>query len=405
MLLYQNKEVKLLNFLRVGVNPFKRFVSTGEITEELGVVNSRKSTLSEIVNIIRNNPNIVLPIIADVGIGKTHFFWSLRNALRYYNTIYISLDKVYRKFFYNIYSEFIENIGVEPLRNIINQLCNQWGALERKFGFFHVADVKKIKNVAFSQLSDQFEEDHYPALIDVINGVTTHQLDPYKKVEAEGWLLGELMDVRELSRLNMNSDLRKSKTAFTMLKLLIENSKLGTVLFIDDFEKLISMTRPQEDAEEVFDPSWLYGPETSPEEVASKKIIKRITKLKKINGLRIIITLKSIKALDEIKQWFKELQTPNFKFNEPIILEKFEEDDIFEFYKNSMKNFAEKLELQSSININELDYFPLNVDILRKIYYKSDGNPRKIIKAFIKVFNKIIYSHENLQSIVNTVEI
>jgi hypothetical protein len=405
MLLYENKKVKFLKFLRIGVNPFKRFVSTGEIAEELGVVNSRKSILAQIVNNIKNTPNIILPIIADVGIGKTHFFWSLKTALYYYNTIYISLDEVYRKFFYNIYSEFIENIGVEPLRNIINQLCNQWGALERKYGFFHVADVRKIKNVAFSELRDQFEEDHYPALIDVINGVTTHQLDPYKKVEAEGWLLGELMDVRELSRLNMMSDLRKGKTAFTMLKLLIENSKLGTVLFIDDFEKLISMTKPQEDAEEVFDPSWLYGPETSPEEVASKKIIKRITKLKKINGLRIIITLKSIRALEEIKQWFKELQTPNFNFSEPIILKKFEEDDIFEFYKNSMKNFIEKLELQSLVNVNELDYFPLNEDILSNIYHKCDGNPRKIIKTFMRIFNKIILSYENLQALVDNIEI
>ena len=405
MLLYENKKVKLLNFLRIGVNPFKRFVSTGEIAEELGVVNSRKSLLTQIVNNIRNNPNIILPIIADVGIGKTHLFWSLKSALYYYNTIYISLDEVYRKFFYNIYSEFIENIGVEPLRNIVNQLCNQWGALERKFGFFHVADVRKIKNAAFSELKDRFDEDHYPSLIDVINGVITHQLDPYKKVEAEGWLLGELMDVRELSRLNMRSDLRKSKTAFTMLKLLIENSKLGTVLFIDDFEKLISMIKPQEDAEEVFDPSWLYGPETSPEEIASKKIIRRITKLKKINGLRIIITLKSIKALDEIKTWFKELDTLNFKFSEPIIIKKFEEEDIFEFYKNSMKSFIEKLELQSLVNINELDYFPLNENILRNIYHEYDGNPRKIIKAFIRIFNKIILSHESLQTLLNNVDI
>ena len=92
-----------------------------------------------------------------------------------------------------------------------------------------------------------------------------------------------------------------------------------------------------------------------PLKIASKKIIKRITKLKKINGLRIIITLKSIKALDEIKQWFKELQTPNFNFNAPIILKKFEEEDIFEFYKNSMKSFTEKLEIQSLVKINELE--------------------------------------------------
>ena len=405
MLLYENKKVRLLNLLRIGINPFKRFVSTGEIPEDLSFVGSRKPLLNQIAENIENKPNIILPLIADVGLGKTHLYWSLKAAMYYYNIIYISLDEIYRKFFYNIYSEFIEKIGVEPLRNIINQLCNRWGALERSFGFFHVVDIRKVKSIAFSELKDQFDSDHYSSLIDVINGITTHQLDPYKKVEAEGWLLGELMDVRELSRLNMSTDLRNSKTAFTMLKLLIENSKLGTVLFIDDFEKILSLAKPQEESEEVFDPSWLYGSETTPGERASKKIIKRIIKLKKINGLRIIITLKSLNALEEIKNRFKELDKSNFEFSEPIILKKFEEEDIIEFYENSMKNFFEKLDLPYLINFEEFQYFPLNEHILRKIYHKHDGNPRKIIKSFIKIFNQIIFTDENLLNILHAIEI
>lgn len=405
MLLYDNKKVRFLNLLRIGINPFERFVSTGEITEDSPLVNSRKSLLNQIADNIKNYPNIILPLIADVGLGKTHLYWSLKAIMHYHNIIYISLDEIYRKFFYNIYSEFVESIGVEPLRSIINQLCNHWGALERKFGFFHVVDIRKVKSVAFSELQDQFEPDHYSSLIDVINGICTHQLDPYKKVEAEGWLLGELMDIRDLSRLNMTSDLRQNKTAFTMLKILIENSKLGTVLFIDDFEKIISIAKPKEDSEEVFDPSWLYGPEASPEEITSKSIIKRIVKLKKIRGLRIIITLKSTKALEEIKNRFKELDNQDFKFSEPIILKEFQEEDIFEFYRNSMKDFIENLDLQYLINIDELQYFPLNEEILRKIYHRANGNPRKIIKSFIKIFNQIILSDENLQDLLESIEL
>ncbi|GAH23512.1 unnamed protein product, partial [marine sediment metagenome] len=31
---------------------------------------------------------------------------------------------------YNIYSEFIENLELAPIRFIINLLCDEWGALE-----------------------------------------------------------------------------------------------------------------------------------------------------------------------------------------------------------------------------------------------------------------------------------
>ena len=282
MLLFENQKKVFLNFLKMGINPFEKFVSTGEIKEDLGLVKSRFDLSESIVRIVENNKNFILPIIGKVGIGKTHLYWALKNRLYYFNTIHLSLEKVYRKFFYNIYSEFIETIGLEPLRNIINQLCNDWGALERKYGFFHVANIEKVKNNAFEKLLNKFREGEKVALIDIITGIATHQLDPYKKIEAERWLLGELMNIKELSRLNLMYDLRKSKNAFIMLKLLIENSKLGTIFFIDDFEKIISIPKlieEDDDEGEVFDRSWLYGKKPLPDESAAKKVLEKILKL------------------------------------------------------------------------------------------------------------------------------
>jgi len=405
MLLYENKKAELINILKIGVNPFKKFVSTGEIKEDLGLVTSRKSIIKRIITIIKEEKNFILPIIGDVGIGKTHLFWALKNTLYYYNTIYISLDIVFKKFFYNTYSEFIDAIGVEPLRYIINHLCDEWGALEKIYGFFHVADIEKVKKIGFQKLESKFEENEKDALIDVINGIATHQLDPFKKIEAEGWLLGELMNIRELSRLKLRYDLRKGKAAYVMLKLLIENSKLGTVLFIDDFEKIISMINPKdEDAEEVFDPSWLYGQSQNPEEISSQKLLQKIIKLQSINGLRLIITLKFDQSLEEIKNRFQELSKDKIiKFIEPIYIENFIEDDIFDFYLSNMKHFLENIGL-TKLAKEDFGYFPLNEQILRTIYSRSNGNPREIIKILIKIFNEIIFSNDDLNTILEEYE-
>ncbi|MFX0057114.1 MAG: hypothetical protein ACFE85_01905 [Candidatus Hodarchaeota archaeon] len=406
MLLFDNKKARLLNFLKLGINPFKKFVITGEIKEDLSLVKSRKEFLDKIVKVIENEKNFILPIVGEVGIGKTHLFWALKNKLYYHNAFYISLENVIKKFFYNIYSEFIEAIGVEPLRNIVNHICNQWGALERKFGFFHVANIEKVRKIAFNKLSEQYPQDERFALLDIINGITTHQLDLYKKVEAEGWLLAELMNIKELSSLNMRHDLRNSKTAYIMLKLLIENSKLGSVLFIDDFEKAITMTKPvielETESEEVFDRSWLYGKKSSPDNLLkSKKIFEKLFKLNQINGLRIIIMLNSLNCLGEIKRKLRNIDGEVIlNIKEPMIIPKLDENDTHEIYKKNLKVFLESIDFGDYLKQFPNELFPLNEEILHKIFQKSSGNPREIMKLLIKLFNEIIYSSDNLNTIL-----
>ena len=402
MILYENKRKKLINVLKWGNNPFKKFVCTGEIREELELVKSRENLIKTIEQIVEEDKNFILPIIGDVGGGKTHLYWALKNSLYRYNTFYISLEYIYKKFFYNIYSEFIENLELAPLKFIINRLCDEWGALERKFGFFHVADLEKIKNFAFKLLSNKYSKIETEILTDIVSGIVAHQLDPYKKIEAERWLLGELMDAKELSSLNISHDLRKGKNAFMMLMLLIENSKLGTILFIDDFEKIISITKPKDDsAEEIYDPSWLYGADKSPDDIASEKIFDKIVQLQQIEGLRIIITLKSIDSLEEIKKKYQEQNAELFfSIKDPLFLLDFNEEDIFGFYEESMRHFYENMGISDFINAFQNLYFPLNKRILRNIFENTKGNPREIIKALIKIFNEIIYSNEKLEIVL-----
>ncbi|MFX0017935.1 MAG: hypothetical protein ACFFBT_13780 [Promethearchaeota archaeon] len=408
MLLFENQKEVFLNFLKTGINPFEKFVSTGEIKEDLGLAKSRIDLLESIVRIVEDHENFILPIIGKVGIGKTHLYWALKNRLYYFNTVHLSLEKVYKKFFYNIYSEFIETIGLEPLRNIINQLCNDWGALERKYGFFHVAKIETVKSNAFKKLLNKFQEGEKVALIDVITGITTHQLDPYKKIEAERWLLGELMNIKELSRLNLMNDLRKSKYAFIMLKLLIENSKLGTIFFIDDFEKIISIPNLiEEDDEEgeVFDRSWLYGKKPIPNESATKKVLEKILKLQRIEDLRIVVVLRADNSLEQLKRKMSRLKEPlKLEVLEPLYLETFIEEDIYEFYIKNMEKYLQNFKYSTFYEDYPNSYFPLNKKILSNIFHKAKGNPREITKQLIELFNKIVFSHENLEILLKNYE-
>lgn len=402
MLLFENKEQKLINLLKFTGSPFKKFVSTGEIDEDIGLVKSRQDIMHSIINIIEKNENFILPIIGDVGTGKTHFYWALKHELYYYNIIYISLENVLKKFYYYTYSEFIENMDVEVLRSIAKRLCNEWGALKRKYGFFHLADIEKIRKVAYEEWAPKFE--NKVAIMDVINAITAHQLDPYKRIEAERWLLGEVLDIRELSRLNLMHDLREKNNSYTMLKVLVENSMVSSVLFIDDFEKIITMMKPiiiEEETEEVFDRSWLYGTRESPDKKTAEKILDKIVQLNKIEGLKIIITLKSEEFYKEIMREF-EYKNSNLLhvLKEPIILPDFIEEDLSRFYKNNLEFFFGSINYFDYFRDFSNSYFPLNEKVLKYVYNQTKGNPRELIKLLIKIFNEILLSNENLDDII-----
>ncbi|MBY8985247.1 MAG: ATP-binding protein [Candidatus Lokiarchaeota archaeon] len=418
MLIFENREQKLINTLKFIGSPFKKFVSTGEIQEDIGLVPSRQEFLDDIVKIIKHNENFVLPIIGEVGQGKTHLYWALKNILHNHNTVYISLETVYKKFYYRTYSEFIENMAVkfgdkidsedriEPLRNMTQQLCNEWGANQRKFGFFQVADIDKTKEIAFETWKNKYKDND--ALKDIITAIIAHQLEPYKKSEAERWLIGELMDVRDLSRLNLKQDLRKRTHAFTMLRVFIENSNKKSVLFLDDFERVLPIHESRyesdeqtEDIEEIFDPRW-FGTKKVPEDYSKEKIFDKILELRKIRGLKIIISLKSIESFEELK---KKIRGKNKKLllmlKKPLNMSDFKEEDIFQFYKDNLEFFFANANFHEYAKFFSNSFFPLNESVLKNIFEEAQGNPREVIKLLIKIFNEIILSNYKLEEILD----
>ncbi len=411
MLLFENKEQKLINILKFIGSPFKKFVSTGEIKEDLGIVQSRHGFLNEIAKVINRNSNFILPIIGEVGQGKTHLYWALKHEFYNYNIVYISLERVQKKFYYTTYAEFIENLGdkpedrVEPLRNMTKQLCKEWGTEERKFGFFQIPDSDKVKQEGYKKWSGKFENKE--ALMDVITAITAHQCEPDKKIEAERWLIGDLMDVRDLSHLNLKHDLRKRHIAFAMLKVLIENLQKETVLFIDDFERIVSSRtlvedrlEETEDIEEIFDPRW-FGSKQTPENYSAEKTLDKILELQKIRGLRIIITLKSREYFEEVK---KRIERKNRKLllmmKKPLLMSNFEEEDIIHFYKNNLDIFFANVRYNEYFRDFPASLYPLNQFVLKYIYQETKGNPREIVKYLIKIFNEIITSNEKLEDVL-----
>ncbi|MGV9172112.1 MAG: hypothetical protein ACOC44_01280 [Promethearchaeia archaeon] len=400
MLLYENKKAKLLNVLKIGINPFKRFVSTGELKEELDLVSSRKDILENMVKSIEENKNCVLPFIGNVGTGKTHAYWTLKKKLPH-QTFYISFENIRNKFYYNIYSEYIENLGVATLRSITNEITQQYGGRSKKFGFFNVVDIEKVRENMFNSLKRRF--DNKVSLIDGINAITAHQLDPYKKIEAENWLLGEPMDFKDLSRLGFSKDLKDEQNAYTMLKLLIEHSDKQTVLFIDNFEAILSILKPSsQQKSQIFDPSWFYDDDnTHGETLDSNNILDVFLNLHKIDGLSLVVSLNSLEKFDEILKIIEEKnRSLLLTLKNPHYLPTFEENDIYEFYQQKMNLFLRNIDFSPSFIRSIPPFYPVTKELLKLIFYNAGGNPREIIKLLIRLFNDIIYAEQDLGQIL-----
>ncbi len=61
MIVYENRKELLLNIIKWGNNPFKKFVSTGEIKEDLDLVNSRIDLIQRIKELKKKyDPNNIL---------------------------------------------------------------------------------------------------------------------------------------------------------------------------------------------------------------------------------------------------------------------------------------------------------------------------------------------------------
>ena len=137
----------------------------------------------------------------------------------------------------------------------------------------------------------------------------------------------------------------------------------------------------------------------------AKKVLEKILKLQRIEDLRIIIVLRADNSLEQVKRKISRLEEPlKLEVLEPLYLENFIEEDIFEFYLKNMEKYLQNFKYSTFYEDYPNSYFPLNKKILNSIFNKAKGNPREITKHLIKIFNEIVFSHENLEVVLKKYE-
>ncbi|MBD3351436.1 MAG: hypothetical protein GF364_08110 [Candidatus Lokiarchaeota archaeon] len=413
---------KFMDILSVQLPPFDRFVSKSELVEwEIGV-ESRKEYLNKLSKDLKQHQgSLLVPVIGDVGSGKTHFLWQIKNSFNIEQfASFIDLPRSKGKFDYNIYSDLIEEFGADRLRDFTQEFGEKFGAGERLYGFFRTQNITKVTLNAYEQLNKSFT--NTSALQQCIMVLIQHFIKRDTYDITERWLLGQQLDLDELFMISVNNDLSTNDISKIMLKLLIDHYKQGIILLFDDFDEAIQEYKTLSNYFDDEDVNWAKdlgsgkdeykGSQAKTEEFDTLEGII-LDKLKRIDNFKLVVVMDNQNA-DPILNWFRE-RIDSGKILDPIVLKPFTLRDTISIYLIRMKNFCQKynvthpsieFEIKDRSNFEELKYkygadlfYPLSYEIIEDVYMKYKGNVRKIVRTFKKIIDSIIFEELKIDEI------
>ncbi|MHA1521213.1 MAG: hypothetical protein ACTSRK_13600 [Promethearchaeota archaeon] len=390
-------EKALLHRLQNSLGPFENFVAKMDLEEILPLVPDRQHILDEIASLVNNsNNNVIIPLIGDVGQGKTHLCWQIKKALNIRAfPVFLEVPTDSKLFYYNLYTEMVENIGAESLRDLSNRISDLWGAQEKKFGIFRTSNVEEVLSHAKEMLN--FEDSpHQPELEDCMRIIITHAIDPDKSTIAERWLLGEVIDPDELYFMGVSRNLNGRFVASELLKLLLKYLPEGILLIIDDMDE----TWERYDSPDMMEDDWTQV--SNLQETSISASLEGVPEFFQDLGLlfldfpniHLLFTIKPDKE-KEIFGYLSAVLKENY--NVPaVFIPPFSLTDLEVYYQQAIRNYCKVQHLQSQ-QISPV--FPWNTRIIEKIFYKSGGNPRKIIRKFQDALDYLLYDRESLEGI------
>lgn len=406
---FSETEKALLNYLQTSLGPFEKFVAKIDIEEVLPIVPDRTYILDKIAELLQQpKKNVIIPIIGDVGIGKTHLCWQIRKSLNIHAIpVFLEIPSEAKFFYYNLYTELVENLGAEKLRDLSIQISDLWGAQEKKYGLFRSSNVERVLNRA--KQSKFFKNSRHPSeMEDVMRCIITHAIDPDKSHSAERWLLGEIMDPDELYYLGVSTNLNAPFVAMELMQLLLSFLPEGMLLIIDDLDESWARYNNPYHIED----DWTMISSNSQEEQISSELEGSGESIKvpdffqdlyqlfaTFPNVHLVFTIKPENE-NEIMKYFEPIIERTETINS-IILPPFTEDDIKHFYNSAIQIYSKSKGLHSH-QISPL--FPWNIDFFHLIFEKSKGNPRNIIRKLQDAFDYYLYDRESVENIMQLLE-
>ncbi|MFX0125080.1 MAG: hypothetical protein ACFFAE_15720 [Candidatus Hodarchaeota archaeon] len=312
-------------------NPFHNFTARSDTPEFFNLNRPNKEALKHVIRFLeiirkKKRKSVIFPIIAEAGLGKTHFYWVLRETISDAYVVYVPVPTNPNRVYSHFYFETIKAGGVHLLEYISDALIQKYQKVE------HAAvDFSGMGNI-------------------VIEGFFALK-DPKQSKIALKWLTG--FDIDKETTNFKRTIMDDEELAFAALKVILKVIDNPIIFFVDELESLFIA----------------LGPEAE---------LQFLETLKKMHNeaSNFILCLACLATL-----WDKILDLSSTavqsRIEPPVVLKRFLKKDIQNYCNQMMQDFHQKFEI---LLPDQNSLWPLGKADIESAYAYSHGNPREAIK-------------------------
>jgi len=318
-------------------NPFHNFTSRPDVPELFNLNRPNEKALKQVHHLLKGikkkkRRSTILPIIAEAGYGKTHFYWVIRESISDAYVIYIPVPTNPNRIYAHFYFETVRAGGVHLLEYVADYLTQKYKKVE------HAAlDFSGLGNV-------------------VIEGFFALK-DPKRAKLALKWFTG--FDVDDETKRFQRTIMDDEELALAALKIVLKIIDKPIIFFVDELESLLIALGPEAELQFLESLKKLYNE-------ASNFLV----------CLACLVTL-----------WDKILDLSSTavqsRIEPPVVLKRFTKRDIQDFCTQMLQDFHLKFEIFPSNDI-----WPLEKGDIESAYAFSHGNPREAIKWLATVIEE-----------------
>ncbi len=312
-------------------NPFHSFTARSDVPEFFNLNRPNQEALKHVIRFLeivrrKKRESVILPIIAEAGYGKTHFYWVLRETIKDAYVVYIPVPTNPNRVYSHFYFETIKAGGAPLLEYVADALTQKYRKVE------HAAvDFPGMGNI-------------------VIDGFFALK-DPSQSKIALKWLTG--FDIDDDTTNFQRTIMDDEELALAALKIILKVIDKPILFFVDELESLFIA----------------LGPEAE---------LQFLETLKKMHNeaSNFILCLACLATL-----WDKILDLSSTavqsRIEPPVVLKRFLKKDIQDYCIQMLQDFHHKFEILPS----DQDFlWPLTKGDVESSYAYSHGNPRAAIK-------------------------